>query len=176
MVLNFNLPASVLEMAIEFIPHFFFSLSVGCVGWTVEWGLFTTVWIPLITTETIRRFIFIVVTRRCFHSLSADAALVTFQIYVAGVFDCRLLSLLKQNHVLTIRVEVWEVQRIVHLVFNLNRLSEAEVVMPFFKCVEVNVFVVLDEWGTRPISISILNYLCGRPSAFELPVVTRLSV
>ena len=42
-------------------------------------------------------------------------------------------------------VEVREVQRIVHLVFDLNRFSEAEVVMPFFQRIEVYVFVVLDE-------------------------------
>jgi hypothetical protein len=43
------------------------------------------------------------------------------------------------------RVEVFEVQCIVHLVFDFNRFAKAEVVVPFLKRVEVDVFVVLDE-------------------------------
>lgn len=43
------------------------------------------------------------------------------------------------------RVEVFEVQCIVHLVFDFNRFAKAEVVVPFLKCIEVDIFVVLDE-------------------------------
>ena len=38
-----------------------------------------------------------------------------------------------------------EVQCVVLVVFGLDCLSEAKVIMPFLQCIEVDLFIVLDE-------------------------------
>ena len=65
-------------------------------------------------------------------------------------------------------------QCIVHLVFDFNRFAKAEVVVPFLKRVEVDVFVVLDERSAR--SIDILSHFRSCASASECSIVVRFDM